>query len=74
MLKWLLLCVWRLVNQKDGNPLKLYINQTLYGLGHCSLPTNVLILTHLKRWKGVSAKPVCMEFCGFNKSDVESFF
>lgn len=39
------------MNQKDGSPLKLYINQTLYGLGHCSLPKSVLILTHLKRSK-----------------------
>lgn len=39
------------MNQKDASPLKLYINQTLYGLGHCSLPANVLILIHLKRWK-----------------------
>lgn len=25
------------MNQKDGNPLKLYINQILCRLGHCSL-------------------------------------
>lgn len=52
MFQWLFLSGGRIRNLKDGiHPLKLQINLTLCGLGHCSLPTDVLILTHLKRWK-----------------------
>lgn len=52
MFKWLFLSGERIGNLKDGiHPLKMQLNLTLYGLGHCSLLPDVLTLTHLKRWK-----------------------